>query len=221
MLTATSQTGDGSDTPGPAPMRPPAHVLEVGRDLLAVRQRERVGADAARLTVAGVRSAGRLRLPVSTSRVHCPSVGTVAVRPRPSPGPQQMSAEPDTAAGSAARPDAGRTLLSTTDTAAAPSAGTGTPRPPVADHPCTPAGCGGGHRPPPADTTRVSRLRAERRPPGDTVRTAGRWPRRGCPVDRGTGRGKRPRSTAASGTAAGVRTAGVRPDTAAVCGVRC
>jgi hypothetical protein len=47
-----------------------------------------------------------------------------------------------------------------------------TPRPPVADHPCTPAGCGSGHRPP-ADTARASDVAPERRPPGDAVRTAG------------------------------------------------
>jgi hypothetical protein len=104
---------------------------------------------------------------------------------------------------------AGR-LLSTADTAAALSRA-GTPRPPVADQPCTPADCGSGQRPSPAHTARVSEVRAELRPPGDAVRTVGRWPRSGCPVGGGTGRCKRPVSTAASGTAAGVWTPGVRP----------
>jgi hypothetical protein len=54
---------------------------------------------------------GTYRLAVSTSRIHGPSVRTVAVRRprRPSPEPQQMSAELDTAAVSAVRPGAGWT----------------------------------------------------------------------------------------------------------------
>jgi hypothetical protein len=84
-------------------------------------------------------------------------------------------------------------------------------RPPVVDNPCMPADSGSGHRPPPADTATVSDVLAELRRPGDAVRTTGWWPRSGCPVGCGTGRSKRPPSTAASGTTAGVRTAGVRP----------
>jgi len=56
--------------------------------------------------VAGVRSAGHAcGLPVSASRGRCPRVRTVGVRRRrrPGPQPQQVSTEPDTAAGSAVR----------------------------------------------------------------------------------------------------------------------
>jgi hypothetical protein len=78
--------------------------------------------------VAGVRSAGSLRLPVSTSRVHCPSVRTVAVRRLRGPGaePQQVSTEPDTVASgvdsgrpASTRPHPGRIA----GTAAAPEQG--------------------------------------------------------------------------------------------------
>jgi hypothetical protein len=60
-------------------------------------------------------ASGVCGLPVSTSRVRCPRVPTVEVRAarRPVPEPEQVSAEPDTAAVSAVRPGlrpgAGRT----------------------------------------------------------------------------------------------------------------
>ena len=164
--------------------------------------------------VAGVRSAGRLRLPVSTSRVHCPSVRTVAVRrPRglarnPSRCPLPRTARRCPGWTAAVRPAPGRTPAASR---ARPQllSRAGTRWSPGADRPCTPADCGSGHRPPPADTARVSEVLAELRPPSDAVRTAGWRPRSGCPFGGGTGRGKRPLSSAASETAAGVRTGGV------------
>jgi hypothetical protein len=128
-----------------------------------------------------------------------------------------VSAEPDTAAGSAAwlgmRPGtcrvlAGR-LLSTADTAAALSRAE-TPRPPVADHPGTPADCGSGHRPPPRTLPGVRGASGTAttwrcRPDGWMVAAAR------CPVGYRPGRCKRPRSTAASATTAGIRTAAVHP----------
>jgi hypothetical protein len=141
--------------------------------------------------------------PVSTSRVHCPSVRTADVRQLRGPGaePRQVSAAPDTVAGSAVRlgvrPGAGRTAAVHRGHGRAPeqhgdTAAAGR-RPPG-----TPVDCGSGtgrHLPTLPGCPRCLR---ELRPSGDAVRTAGRRPRSGCPVGCGTGRCMRPLSTAAS-----------------------
>jgi hypothetical protein len=113
--------------------------------------------------VADVRSGGRLWLPLSTGRVHGPSVRTVDVRRLRRPSAQSSRCPRNWTLRQCPRSvwEYGRVLagrrLSATNMAAALS-GTGTPRPLVADHPYTPAadgaGCGSGHRPPPADTAR-------------------------------------------------------------------
>jgi hypothetical protein len=106
--------------------------------------------------VAGVRSAGRLRLPVSTSRVHCRRVWTVDVRRLrgPGPEPQQVSAEPDTAAVPRYGWAYGRLLSGTAAVHRghhrSPFSRGGTPGLPVADihaHPPA-AAVGTGSRPP-------------------------------------------------------------------------
>jgi hypothetical protein len=106
---------------------------------------------------------GRLRLPLSTSRVHRPSVRTVDVRRLRGPGAEpsrcprtrhrgRVRGASDDAAG--CWPD-GRCPPRTRPQ---PCAGQGHRGPPVTDDPCTPADCGSGHRPPPADTARVSEM---------------------------------------------------------------
>jgi hypothetical protein len=115
------------------------------------------------------------RCPPAASAVHASgpsmSAGCADLARNPSRCPRSRTLRPCPRCGW----ECGRVLAgwpqATADTAAAPEQA-GTRRPPVANHPCTPAGRGSGHRPPPAGTARVSDVVAALRPPGDAVRTA-------------------------------------------------
>jgi hypothetical protein len=125
---------------------------------------------------------------VSTARPPSTRVRAVDVRRlrRPGPEPQQVSAEPD----SAAVPQCRWVRLGAAPDGRCPPRTPPQPlqqgrrgycgrrSPTIQAHP---PGCGSGHRPSPADPARVSEVLAELRSPGDAVRTAGWWPRRGCP----------------------------------------
>jgi hypothetical protein len=95
------------------------------------------------------------RRPPAASTVQAPGPSLSAGCADLAWNPRQVSVEPDTAAASAVRLECGRCWPDghcPLEAAAASLSRAGAWWSPVADHPCTPADCGSGNRPPPADT---------------------------------------------------------------------